>query len=493
MSRSSGVREAERRILRLLHGHSTPVHLTQIHGHFLRQNLHKSNLLLAHFISVCASLCKMPYAHLLFLQTQNPNILLFNSMIKGYSVCGPPKESVRLYSLMKNRGIWPDQFTFAPLLKSCSDISDLGLGRGVHAETLTSGFETHSSVRIGLVELYTSCGKMDDAQCLFEETPRREVVVWNLMIRGFCKTGDVESGIRLFQEMSERSIVSWNSMIAGFAQAGRDGDALELFREMLDAGFKPDDATLVTMLPVCARLGALDVGRWIHSYADREGFLKERVSVGNSLVDMYCKCGDLTSAQDFFNEMPQRNVVSWNAIISGMAFNGHGNLGIDMFEKMKIEGVGPNESTFIGVLGCCTHAGLVQRGRDLFDLMIIEHQIEPKLEHYGCMVDLLARYGHIKEAYELVRSMPMRPNAAIWGALLSACRIHGDLEVAEYAAKELVDLEPWNSGNYVLLSNIYAEAGRWDDVEKVRVQMREKSVWKAPGQSVIKSYDRVAC
>lgn len=190
-----------------------------------------------------------------------------------------------------------------------------------------------------------------------------------------------------------------------------------------------------------------------------------------------------------FDQMPRRNVVSWNSMISGLAMNGHGNIGVNMFKEMKRQGIQPNDVTFIAVIGCCTHAGLVQRGRELFDLMIKEHHIKPRLEHYGCMVDLLGRYGHVKEAFELIRSMPMRPSAAIWGALLSACRIHGDLEIAEHAAKELVSLEPWNSGNYVLLSNIYAEAGRWDDVENIRVSMKDKYVQKAPGQSMLESYD----
>ncbi|KAF8401360.1 hypothetical protein HHK36_012295 [Tetracentron sinense] len=459
-------REAERRILRLLHGHSTRTCLTQIHAHCLRHNLYQSNQLLAHFVSVCGALNKMPYARLVFLQTQNPNILLFNSMIKGYSVSGPFEESLHLFSLMKNRGIWPDNFTFAPLLKSCSNLCDINLGRGVHAQILTVGFESHSSIRIGLIEFYTTCERMRDAKQVFDAMPQRDVVSWNLMIHGFCKRGDVEMGFHLFRQMSERSVVSWNSMIASLAQSGREFEALDLFCEMWDNGFNPDEATVVTVLPVCARLGAFDVGRWIHNFSDTSGLSRDVISVGNSLIDFYCKCGDLETARKIFNEMPRKNVVSWNAMISGLTFNGRGELGVEMFEEMKREGVDPDNSSFIGVIACCTHAGLVQRGQELFDSMIVKHEIKPKLEHYGCMVDLLGRSGCVKEAHCLLRSMPMRPNAALWGALLSACRTHGDLELAECAAKELINLEPWNSGNYVLLSNIYAEVGRWDEVEK---------------------------
>ncbi|KAK9291332.1 hypothetical protein L1049_019277 [Liquidambar formosana] len=432
-----------------------------------------------------APLTKMAYASRVFRQTQYPNILLLNSMIKGYSLCGPFGESLHLFSLMKNRGICPDQYTFAPLIKSCSNLCDLKLGQGVHAEILVIGFDCHSSIRIGIIELYTTCGRMEEAKKVFDAMPRRDVIAWNLMIRGFCKMGDVDMGLHLFRQMSERSIVTWNSMIASLAQSGKDKEALEVFCEMQDDGFELDEATVVTMLPVCTRLGAIDVGQWIHSYAESSGLSRDVISVGNSLIDFYCKCGILETARRIFNEIPRRNVVSWNAMISGLAFNGKGELGVDLFEEMMSKGLNPNEATFVGSLACCAHAGLVERGRVLFASMSANHRIEPKLEHYGCMVDLLGRSGYIKEAYGLIKSMPMKPNAALWGALLSASRTHGDVELAECAVKELINLEPWNSGNYVLLSNIYAEEGRWDEVEKVRVLMREKSVKKAPGHSAI--------
>lgn len=333
------------------------------------------------------------------------------------------------------------------------------------------------------MEFYASCERIDDAHKVFDEMRDRDVIVWNLMIRGFCKVGNLERGFELFREMKERSVVSWNIMISCLAGSNKDEKALEIFREMMDEGFEPDDATLVTVLPVCARLGALDVGEWIHSYANAKGFLRDTIAVGNSLVDFYSKCGNLQLAWSIFNEMTCKNVVSWNAMISGLAYNGKGEVGVDLFEKMVSEGVTPSDSTFVGVLTCCAHAGLVDRGRELFASMIVKFRLVPKLEHYGCVVDLLGRCGHVREASELITSMPMNPTAALWGALLSACRTYGDSEIAEIATKELIDLEPWNSGNYVLLSNIYAEEGKWDEVEKVRVLMRGGGIKKVPGQS----------
>lgn len=384
---------------------------------------------------------------------------------------------------MKNRGIFPDEYTFAPLLKSSSNLRHCRLGQCVHAHVIGLGFARHGSIRVRIVELYASCERMKDADKVFDKMCDKDVIVWNLMIRGFCKLGNLEMGLKLFREMRERSIVTWNLMISCLAPSRQDDKALELFREMLDQGFEPDDATLVTVLPVCARLGAVDAGEWIHSYATDRGFLRDAIAVENSLVDFYCKCGNLQVAWSIFNEMHDKNVVSWNAMISGLAYNGKGELGVDLFEEMVREGVTPSDSTFVGVLACCAHAGLVDRGRELFASMNVKFQLRPKLEHYGCVVDLLGRCGDVREALDLIRSMPMKPTAALWGALLSACRTYGDREIAETATKELINLEPWNSGNYVLLSNIYAEEGRWDEVEKVRVLMRGGGINKVPGQS----------
>ncbi|TQD83823.1 hypothetical protein C1H46_030583 [Malus baccata] len=482
---SRACREAERRVLRLLHGHKTRTHLRQIHAHLLRHGLGQVNQVLAHFVSVCWSLNKMSYASRIFNQTHNPNILLFNSMVKGFSFCKPFEQSLYIFSLMKYQSIRPDEYTYAPLLKSCSNICDYRLGQCVHGQILRVGFEWFSSIRIGVIELYVTCGRMGDAEKVFDALSQRDIIVWNLMVRGFCKTGDVDKGLCLFKQMGERNVVSWNSMISCLAHSGRDSEVLELFRGMLDQSFEPDEATVVSVLPACTHLGAVDVGKWIHSYTDSKGLLQEVASVGNSLINFYCKCGDLDAACSVFDQMPRKNVVSWNTLISGYAFNGKGELGIGLFEEMISKGERPNDATFVGVLTCCAHAGLVEKGKDLFASMIETHQIEPKLEHYGCMVDVLGRSGRVREAHDLIKSMPTKPNAALWGALLGACSTHGEVELAELAAKELINLEPWNSGNYVLLSNIHAEEGRWDEVEKVRDLMRKNCIIKTPGQSAI--------
>ncbi|GER55437.1 pentatricopeptide repeat-containing protein [Striga asiatica] len=478
----------ERRLLSLLHGGHTRSRLREIHGHLFRHDLQHSNKLLSHFVSVCASLDRMPYAARVFRQSPNPSILLFNAVVRGHSLRGPFLDSITAYSTMKRRGIRPDEFTLASLHKACANLRHLTLGLGVHKETLALGYHRFLPVRVGLLELLVQCEKMPEALKLFDEMPQREAIVWNLMILGFSKNGDLEKGLDFFRRMEimgcERTTITWNTMISCLAQGNRDEDALKLFREMtmmLDC--TPDEATLAVILPTCARLGKTGIGKWVHSYAESSGLARKSMQVGNSLLDFYSKCGDIKQALELFERMPRKNVISYNTMILGLGLNGECKRGIELFEEMKASGgINPNDSTYVGVLTCCVHAGLVQMGRDIFGSIL-----EPKVEHYGCMVDLLGRVGCVREAYDLIRGMAVvEPSAAVWSALLSGCRAKsGEKEIAEHALNELIKLEPWNSGNYVLLSNMYAERGVWSGVEEVRARMRENCVEKTVGQSVV--------
>lgn len=319
----------------------------------------------------------------------------------------------------------------------------------------------------------------------------RCAVSYNTLITACFRTRDILAARRLFDEMqrhnrSRRSVVSWNAMIAGCARCGRDDMAVRYFEDMVREGeVAPDDGTLAAALPACGRTGNAGAGRWAHEYAREAGLLDGSVHVVNAVIDMYCKCGDVGSAREVFERMRQRTVVSWNTMISGFSLNGQGVEGIDLFREMMRSGENPDAVTFLGVLGCCAHAGAANVGQEIFQSMQSEYGIEAGVEHYGCMVDVLGRSGLLEEAHALIQGMPMRPNAAIWGALLSACRAHAGLSIAEVALKELIDLEPFNSGNYVLLANLYAETGRWEEAGDVRKLMRRMSAKKAPGQSSI--------
>lgn len=288
--------------------------------------------------------------------------------------------------------------------------------------------------------------------------------------------------------MSRRNIVTWNSVINGFALNGRAGEALALFRRMRDEDedVEPDGFTVVSLLCACAELGALALGRRVHVYSIKQGLYGRNVHVGNSLVDLYAKCGSVEEGRKVFDEMgSKRNVVSWTSLIVGMAVNGFGKEALELFGAMERERLRPTEITLVGVLYACSHCGLVDEGFQYFDRMREEYGIVPKMEHYGCMVDLLGRAGLVEEAHDYIMTMPVKPNAVIWRTLLGACTMHKKLDLGEVASSKLKELDPGHSGDFVLLSNMYASAGRWRDVQKLRKYMRKGGVKKHPGRSLL--------
>jgi pentatricopeptide repeat protein len=259
---------------------------------------------------------------------------------------------------------------------------------------------------------------------------------------------------------------------------------------LIEGNVRPSDATLVTVLSACARLGAIDLGKWVHLYAESNGY-KGNLYVGNALIDMYAKCGTVENAVDVFKSMGTKDLITWNTIINGLAIHGRGSDALTLFCQMKNAGEIPDGITFIGILCACTHMGLVEDGFSYFQSMVDDYSIVPQIEHYGCMVDLLARAGLLDQAVEFVRKMPMEADAIIWAALLGACRIYKNIELAELALERLIELEPKNPANFVMLSNIYGDLGRWKDVARLKVSMRDTGFRKLPGCSLIEVNDSV--
>nr|DAD42017.1 TPA_asm: hypothetical protein HUJ06_000247 [Nelumbo nucifera] len=338
--------------------------------------------------------------------------------------------------------------------------------------------------------MYSSCGQIHDARKLFDGMPFRDVVSWNAMVAGYAKVGDVDNARVLFERMPERNAISWTAVIAGYSQVNRPNEAIEIFRRMQLEDVEPDVIAMLAVLSACSHLGALELGEWIHNYTDKRGLYKI-IPLTNSLIDMYAKSGNIQKAIEVFENMKHRSVITWTTMIAGLALHGLGREALEMFSRMERARVKPNEVTFIAILSACSHIGLVDVGRWHFDCMSSRYRITPKIEHYGCMVDLLGRAGYLQEALELVRKMPFEANGAIWGSLLAASRIHGDVELGECALWHLIEVEPDNSGNYTLLSNIYAALGRWHEVGLVSKMMRYKAVKKMPGGSSIEVNNRV--
>ncbi|KAF8023615.1 hypothetical protein BT93_F0964 [Corymbia citriodora subsp. variegata] len=332
---------------------------------------------------------------------------------------------------------------------------------------------------------YVAQGDMGEARWLFDRMPFRDIVSWNCMIDGFARIGNVSEAHSFFDSMPFRNVVSWNTLLALYVRVKGYTECLNLFGSMLqEEEIKPNGATLVSVLTACANTGDLNTGHLVYSYM-KDNNMEADVLLSTALLTMYAKCGTMDLARKVFDQMPDRNVVSWNAMIMGYGIHGHGKKALEMFLEMEKTGLMPNDATFVSILCACTHSGMVLEGWWCFNMMSRVYNIQPKVEHYGCMVDLLARAGLVKDSGELIKEVPTEAASSLWGALLSACRTHSHTKLGERVAKRLIELEPTDVGPYVLLSNMYAAEGNWDAVENVRMMMKAKGLQKEVGSSLV--------
>ncbi|KAL6644554.1 hypothetical protein ACP70R_016162 [Stipagrostis hirtigluma subsp. patula] len=361
---------------------------------------------------------------------------------------GRKEEALRFLVAMQRDGVAPNAYTFSSVLCACRTPGELW---AVHASTVKVGLDSDVFVRSSLIDAY-------------------------------MKLGDLDGGRGVFDEMVTGDLVVWNSIIAGFAQSGDGVGAIELFMRMKNAGFSANQGTLTSVLRACTGMVMLEVGRQVHAHVLK--YDKDLI-LHNALLDMYCKCGSLQDADALFCRMSQKDVISWSTMISGLAQNGRSADALWVFDLMKSEGVTPNRITMIGVLFACSHAGLVEDGWYYFRSMEKLFGIQPEREHHNCMVDLLGRAGKLHEAMEFINEMSFEPDSVIWRTLLGACRMHKNANLAAYAAREILKLEPDDQGARILLSNIYADLQQWRDAEKSWKAMRERGVKKEPGRSWI--------
>ncbi|KAF5735677.1 pentatricopeptide repeat-containing protein [Tripterygium wilfordii] len=455
-------------------------HINQIHGFMIHQGLHRDNLLLSRFVDVCMALGFLGYAFSVFGSNPDPNIYLYNTMIKALSQADSAKDPIGLFNRIQVVGLRPDSYSFPFVLKAVIRLSTVETGKQIHCQSLVIGLDSNVNVVTALIQMYSFYGCVPDARKLFDGVSSRDVVFWNAMVAGYAKVGDMESARELFERMPERNVISWTTVIAGYTQINRPDEAITVFQRMQLDGVEPDEIAMSAALSACADLGALEMGEWIHNYIDKRG-LNKVVPLKNALIDMYAKSGKIGKAIKVFESMKSRSVISWTTIIAGLALHGLARKSLEIFSRMEMAKVKPNVVTFIAVLSACSHVGLVEMGLWFFSSMKPKYGIEPKIEHYGCMVDLLGRAGYLQEAQELVKRMPFEANAAIWGSLLAASNVHGDADLGATALRHLIKLEPNHSGNYTLLSNIYAAVGRWNDSRMVRKMMRDTGVQKMPG------------
>ncbi|XP_052208196.1 pentatricopeptide repeat-containing protein At4g33990 [Diospyros lotus] len=436
--------------------HGLLVHLYVI-KHGLEFDVFVSNAL----ITMYAKFGNLGHAQKVFDEMVVRDLVSWNSIIAAYEQNGNPETALNFFGNMQFNRVQPDMLTLVSLASSVAQSRDCQTSKSIHGFVLRR------------------CWIMED------------VVIGNAVVDMYAKLGNIDSARRVFEEIPLKDVVSWNTMISGYGQNGLATEAIEIFRMMEGCqDITPNQGTWVSILPACSHLGALKLGMRIHGRILKASCHVD-VYVATCLIDLYGKCGRLGDAMSLFYEVPRISSVTWNALISCHGIHGHGETSMQLFKAMRDVGVKPDHVTFVSLLSSCSHSGLVDQGQWCFHVMQQEYRIEPGLKHYGCMVDLLGRAGYLEKAYCFIKSMPLQPDASIWGALLGACRIHGNIELGKFASDRLFEVDIENVGYYVLLSNIYANVGKWEGVNEVRSLARDRGLKKTPGWSSIELNNRI--
>ncbi|KAK7314796.1 hypothetical protein VNO77_33324 [Canavalia gladiata] len=458
--------------------HALCVTLGLLHSRNLQQRL--SCKLLQSYKNVG----KTKQALRIFDQIQDPDVVSWTCLLNLYLHSGLPSKSLSMFSHCLLMGVRPDSFLVVAALSSCGHCKDLVRGRVVHGMVLRNCLDENPVVGNALIDMYSRNGIMRMAALIFEKMRFKDVFSWTSLLNGHILCNNLNFAREVFDAMPERNLVSWTAMVAGCVKAGAPIQALELFKRMeVDDGGAHLCADLIgVVLSACADVGALDFGQCIHGCVKKMS-LGLDVTVSNAMVDMYSKSGRLDLAVRIFDEIMNKDLFSWTTMISGYAYHGEGHHALDVFSRMLESGVMPNEVTLLSVLTACSHAGLVVEGKVLFTRMIQCHYLKPKIEHYGCIVDLLGRAGLLEDAKEVIEVMPISPDATIWRSLLTACSVHGNLSMAQIAGKKVIELEPNDDGVYMLLWNMYCVANMWKEASEIRKLMRERRIRKRPGCS----------
>ncbi|XP_058100383.1 pentatricopeptide repeat-containing protein At3g49170, chloroplastic [Magnolia sinica] len=382
------------------------------------------------------------------------NVMSWTAVITGYVQSGGrDKEAIELFCEMKKGGVQPNHFTFSSVLKACANLSDSEMGEQIYAHVVKSGLASVNCIGNSFVGMYTRSGWMDEAR-------------------------------KAFNILFEKNLISYNVMVDGYAKNLNSEEAFELFHQIENTGVGASAFTFASLLSAAASIGAMGKGQQLHARLLKAGFEADQC-ISNALVSMYSRCGSIEDASQVFNEMANRNVISWTSMITGFAKHGHARKALEVFHEMVGTGLKPNEVTYIAVLSACSHVGLVDEGWKHLHSMYNNHGIVPRMEHYACMVDILGRSGFLKEAYEFINSMPIKPDALVWRTLLGACHIHGNMDLGGLAANHILELEPHDPAAYILLSNLYAATAQWNYVADIRRRMKERKLSKEAGCSWI--------
>ncbi|KAF5183475.1 Pentatricopeptide repeat-containing protein [Thalictrum thalictroides] len=439
---------------------STITQAMQLHAQLIKTGHGKNTLSLSKLFNFTALSYSgnLSYARAIFDSIPCPNSYFWNTMIRAYSKSTEPEHALQLFLTMQHKDHKPDKFTYPFILKSCGCLRKTHEGKQFHALIYKSGLEFDRFIQNSLIHMYCDCGESNAAA-------------------------------RVFEKMLEKDVVSWTSIIDGYVDDNRSTEALQLFGKMEKEGIEPNDATVVSVLRACADVGALDTGRKIHQIVEEKNFGK--VNVSTALIDMYSKCGCIDSARKVFEKIEQKDVFAWTTMISGLASHGKSKEAIDLFETMVEMHVKPDVRTITAVLSACKNAGWVREGYSYLNKMEKRFGLRPTIQHYGCMVDLLARAGYLKEAEQLIKRMPIEADSVVWRNLIWACKVHGDKDRSDRLMNQhqhlQMDFKIKDSGTCVLFGNIYASTGEWSEKAKVRQLMNKKGLTKPKGSSKIET------
>uniref|UniRef100_A0A7N0U3V2 Pentatricopeptide repeat-containing protein n=1 Tax=Kalanchoe fedtschenkoi TaxID=63787 RepID=A0A7N0U3V2_KALFE len=496
-----------------------------IHGSLIVNGSAKLKHSASKLVSLYVECGKLLTARRLFDDIPERNAPRWIMLIGALARRGHYDEAVDVFSEMHHEGIEPNQFVIPSVLKACGHIADQKLGRALHGFSFRRWLDHDAFVSTALIDMYSKCGAVVIAMKVFKQMAEKDLVALNAMVSGYVSHGLALKALRLVEEMEleglKPNVFTWNSLISGFSQAGDDAtvaklfesmrvnglepdvvtwtsiisgmvqnfrnkEAFATFKRMLGQGLRPTSATISSILSACATVTNLNRGKEVHGYSLAIG-VESDVYVRSALIDMYAKCGLVAAAGALFSAVPKREraTATWNSMIFGYANHGYCHEAVELFTQMEPKKL--DHLTFTAALTACANAGLVELGQSLLRSMRDLYRIEPRLEHYACVVDLLGRAGRLTDAYDLVRAMPVEPDRFVWGALLGACRSHGNVELGEVAAMRVAELEPGFSGSAVLLSGLYSDAGRWSNAAKMKKMIKKLRLKKAPGSSWIES------
>lgn len=406
-----------------------------------------------------------------------PRTLSYAKTISNLVNQGQNCQAISLFRQVRENGFEVTEFLLSAIVRACGRVNGIKEGKQFHCMAIKHGFNRDMILMTSLLDMYCKCTGIKDARHVFVEMPERDVIATNCMISGLCWSNLTMEATQLFNNMSQRDVGSWNSLISGLGHNSEGRIGLAFFEKMRLEGAEVDVMTMVSVLSICSDLSALRNGKQFHGLVIKDGF-ELYLPVGNAVIDMYAKCGCMEDACLCFRNMPLKNVVSWTALIAGYGKQGQGIEALKAFDAMEIEGVQPNKVTFLGALYACSHARLVQEGRRVFNILVNKYSITPMMEHYTCMVDLLARSGCFDEAYNFIGRMPIKPDSKLLTAFLSSCCFHKNLELGKSVGKKLLESEPDEAGAYMLLSNFYGLVGDWQGVAKVRRLMLDRGIRK---------------